>query len=182
MVFVIAIVASSLSRVRFPATPWTARLPCPSPSPKSAQTHVHESMMPSNHLILCCSILLLPSIFPSNRVFSNKSAFCIRWPKYWSFSFRISLSNEYPRFISFLKVFVREIKIEVFLFRLQKQESRLWLTSEPAWIMCLPESTSTFTSKSSGALVKKGRGSWDFLSPWRPGQAPRVYGILWCTK
>ena len=60
-----------------------------------------ESVMPSNHLILCCSLLLLPSIFPSIRVFSNESVLCIRWPKYWSFSFSISLSNEYSGLISF---------------------------------------------------------------------------------
>ena len=57
--------------------------------------------MPSNHLILCRPLLLLPSIFPSIRVFSNESALCIRWPKYWSFSFRISPSNEHPGLISF---------------------------------------------------------------------------------
>ena len=57
--------------------------------------------MPSNHLILCHSLLLLPSIFPSMRVFSNESAFRITWPKYWSFSFNISPSNEHPRLISF---------------------------------------------------------------------------------
>ena len=60
-----------------------------------------ESVMPSNHLILCCPLLLLPSIFPSIRVFSNESALCIRWPKYWSFSFNISPSNEHPGLISF---------------------------------------------------------------------------------
>ena len=60
-----------------------------------------ESVMPSNHLILCHRLLLLPSIFPSIRVFSNESAFHIRWPKYWSFSFNISLSNEHPGLISF---------------------------------------------------------------------------------
>ena len=60
-----------------------------------------ESVMPSNHLILCHPLLLLPSIFPSIRVLSNESAFCIRWPKYWSFSFNISPSNEYPGLISF---------------------------------------------------------------------------------
>ena len=59
------------------------------------------SAMPSNHLILCHPLLLLPSIFPSIRVFSNESAFCIRWPKYWSFSFNISPSNEHPELISF---------------------------------------------------------------------------------
>ena len=60
-----------------------------------------ESVMPSNHLILCCPLLLLPSIFPSIRVFSNESVLCIRWPKYWSFSLNISPSNEHPGLISF---------------------------------------------------------------------------------
>ena len=60
-----------------------------------------ESVMPSNHLILCRPLLLLPSFFPSIRVFSNESALCIRWPKYWSFSFNISPSNEHPGLISF---------------------------------------------------------------------------------
>ena len=60
-----------------------------------------ESVMPSNHLVLCCPLLLLPSIFPSIRVFPHKLALCIRWPKYWSFSFRISPSNEYWGLISF---------------------------------------------------------------------------------
>ena len=60
-----------------------------------------ESVMPSNHLILCQPLLLLPSIFPSIRVFSNESVLCIRWPKYWSFSFSISPSNEYSGLISF---------------------------------------------------------------------------------
>ena len=60
-----------------------------------------ESVMPSNHLILCHPFLLLPSIFPSIRVFFNESVLCIRWPKYWSFSFSISPSNEYSGLISF---------------------------------------------------------------------------------
>ena len=60
-----------------------------------------ESVMPSSHLILCRPLFLLPSIFPSIRVFSNESAFRIRWPKYWSFSFNISPSNEHPGLISF---------------------------------------------------------------------------------
>ena len=58
-----------------------------------------ESVMPSNYLILCCPLLLLPSIFPNIRVFSNESALHIRWPKYWSFSFNISPSNEHPGLI-----------------------------------------------------------------------------------
>ena len=60
-----------------------------------------KSVMSSNHLILCCPLLLLPSVFPSIRVFSNESALRIRWPKYWSFSFNISPSNEHPGLISF---------------------------------------------------------------------------------
>ena len=59
--------------------------------------------MPSNHLILCLPLLLLPSIFPSNMIFSNESALCIRWPKYWSFSFNISPSNEHPGLVSLIK-------------------------------------------------------------------------------
>ena len=68
--------------------------------PELAQTHVRESVMPSNHLILCRP-LLLPSVFPSIRIFSNESVLCTRWPKYWSFNFSISPSNEYSGLISF---------------------------------------------------------------------------------
>ena len=66
-----------------------------------AQTHIHLLVMPSNHLILCRHLFLLPSIFPSIRVFSSESVLYIRWPKYWSFSFGISPSNEYSGLISF---------------------------------------------------------------------------------
>ena len=69
--------------------------------PEFAQTMSIESVMPSNHLILCHPFLLLPSFFPSIRVFSNESVLCNRWPKYWSFSFSISPSNEYWGLISF---------------------------------------------------------------------------------
>ena len=91
----------SLSRVHFFASPWTAaRLPCPSTTSGSLlKLTSTESVMPSNHLTLCSPLLLLPSIFPSIKVVSNELAFCIRWPKYWSFS--ISPSNEYSGLISF---------------------------------------------------------------------------------
>ena len=95
----------SLSHVRLSATPWTTArqaslsitnsrsLPKPMPI---------ESMVPSNHLIpFCRPLLLLPSIFPSIRVFSSESALHVRWPKYWSFSFNVSPSNEHPELISF---------------------------------------------------------------------------------
>ena len=78
----------------------TSGLPVHHQLPESPQTHVHESMMPSSHLILCHPHLFMLSIFPSIRVFSNESAFCISWPKYWSFSFSISPSNEYSGLIS----------------------------------------------------------------------------------
>ena len=94
----------SLGRVWLFATPWTTAHQASlfitnSWSPLKPMSI--ESVMPSNHLILCRPLLLLPSIFPSVRVFSNKSALRIRWPKYWSFSFNISPSNEHPGLISF---------------------------------------------------------------------------------
>ena len=69
--------------------------------PEFTQTHVHRVVMPSNYLILCHPLLLLPSVFLSIRVFSNESALRIKWPEYWSFSFSISPSNEYSGLISF---------------------------------------------------------------------------------
>ena len=97
-------VSSVFSRVWFFATPWIAadqaslsisNLRSP---PKSMSI---ELVMPSNHLFLCCPLLLLPSIFPSIRVFSNDSVLHSKWPKYWSFSFSISPSNQYSGLISF---------------------------------------------------------------------------------
>ena len=78
-----------------------ARPPWPSPTPGVHKLMSIESVMPSSHLILCRPLLLLPLIPPSIRVFSNESTLCMRWPKYWSFSFSISPSNEHPGLISF---------------------------------------------------------------------------------
>ena len=93
-----------LSHVRLFATPW-ATAPQASLSITNSRSLPKlmsiEPVMPSNHLILCHPLLLLPSIFPGIRVFSNGSALCIRWPKYWSFTFSISPSNEYSGLISF---------------------------------------------------------------------------------
>ena len=77
------------------------RPPCPSPAPSLLKLMSIESVMPSNHLILCCPLLFPPSIFPSIRVFSNESVLPIRWTKYWSFSFSICPSSEYSGLISF---------------------------------------------------------------------------------
>ena len=98
------VVVLSLSHVQLFVTPWTAAhqaslsfiTPCGLLKFMSI-----EAVMPSNHLIFCCPLLLLPEIFPSIRVFSNELAVHIRWPKYWSVSFSISLSNEYSGLISF---------------------------------------------------------------------------------
>ena len=94
----------SLSRVQFFGTPWTIARQA-SLSITNSQSLLKlisiEPIMPSSHLFLGCPLLLLPSIFPSIRVFSNESALCIRWQKYWSFSFSISPYNEHPGLISF---------------------------------------------------------------------------------
>jgi len=100
----VIVIVQSLSNVQLFATPWTAALQA-SLSFTISQSLLKlmsiESVMPSNHLILCCPLLLLPSIFPSIRVFSNESVLPIKWPKYWSFSFSISPSNEYSGLIYF---------------------------------------------------------------------------------
>ena len=93
----------SLSRVWLFGTPWTAACQASLSITNSwslLKLMSIESVMPSNHLILCCPLLFLPSVFPSIRIFSNESALCIRWPNHWSFSFNISPSKEHPGSIS----------------------------------------------------------------------------------
>ena len=98
------VIVQSLSRLQLFAIPWIVALQA-SLSSTTSQSLLKlmsvESVMPSNHLILCRPVLLLPSIFPSIWVFSNESTLCFRWPKYWSFGFSISPSNEYSGLISF---------------------------------------------------------------------------------
>ena len=116
----------SLSHVRLFASPWTAARQASLsitnsqslPKPMSI-----ESVMPSNHLILYHPLLLLPSILPSIRVFSNESALCIRWPKDWSFSFNISPSNEHPGPISFRMDWLDLLAIQGTLKRLLQHHS-----------------------------------------------------------
>ena len=92
-----------------------------------------ESVTPSNHLILCCPFLLPPSVFPSIRVFSKELAFCIRWPKYWSFSFSISPSNEYSGLISFtidwLDLFAVQRTLKSLLQHHSSKVSILWCSA-----------------------------------------------------
>ena len=115
-----------LSHVRLFVTPWTAARQA-SLSITNSQSLFKlmsiESVMPSNHLILCHPLLLLPSIFPSIRVFSSESVLRIRWPKYWSFSFNISPSNEYSRLISFRTDWLDLLAVQGTLKSLLQQHS-----------------------------------------------------------
>ena len=100
-----------------------AKPPCPSPTPRLYPNSSPLIQMPYNHLILSCSLLLLPSIFPSIRVFSNESVLCIRWPKYWSFSFNISPSNKYWGLISFRMDWFNLLTVQETLKRLLQHHS-----------------------------------------------------------
>ena len=115
----------SLSRVQLLATPWTtahqASLSITN-SRSLLKLMSTETVMPSNHLILCHPLLLLPSIFPSSRVFSNESALRIRWPKDWSFSFNISPSNEYSGLISFRMDWLDLLAVQGTLSTVQKHQ------------------------------------------------------------
>ena len=123
----------SLSRVQLFVTPWTAACQA-SLSITNSQSLPKlmsiESVMPSSHLIFCCPLLLLPSIFPSIRVFSDESALHIRWPKYWSFSFSISPSNEHSQLISFridwFDLLVVQGTLKSLLQHHSSKESMLW--------------------------------------------------------
>ena len=91
-----------------------------------------ESVMPSKHLILCHHLLLLPLIFPSTRVFSNESILCIRWPKYWSFSFRIGPSNECSGLISFRMDWLSLLAVQG---TVQRHSSKAWILRPSAFFM-----------------------------------------------
>ena len=141
----------SLSHVRLFATPWTAACQASlsitnswsPPKPVSI-----ESVMLSNHLILCRPLLLLPSIFPSIRVFSNESALCIRWPKYWSFSFNISPSNEHPGLISFRMDWLDLLAIQGTLKSLlQHHSSKASIIRHSAFFIVQPSHPNMTTGK-----------------------------------
>ena len=123
----------SLSHVRLFATPWIAACQASlsiTNSQSSLKLMSIESVMPSNHLTLCHPLLLPPSIFSSIRVFSNESVLCIRWSKYWSFSFSISPSNEYSGLISFridwLDLFAVQGTLKSLLQHHSSKASILW--------------------------------------------------------
>ena len=143
----------SLTRVQLFATPWTiARRASLSSTNYQSLLKLRsiESVMPSNHLILCRPLLLPPSIFPSIRVFSNESALRIKWPKYWSFSFSISPSNEYSGLISFRIDWLDHLRESKGLSRvfsittIQKHpflstQLSLWSDSQESWNQMTPE-------------------------------------------
>ena len=116
----------SLSCVRLFATPWTTASQASlfiTNSQSLPKLMSIESVMPSNHIILCRPLVLLPSIFPNIRVFSNESALCIRWPKYWSFSFNLSPFNEHPGLISFRMDWLDPLAVKGTLKSLLKHHS-----------------------------------------------------------
>ena len=131
----IVVVVQWLSHVQLFATPWTAACQASVPITNSLsllKLMSIESVMPCYHLILCCPLLLLPSTFPSIKVFSNELVFNIRWPKYWIFSFNISPSNEHPGLISFrmdwLDLLAVQRTLKSLLQNHSSKASILWLS------------------------------------------------------
>ena len=115
-----------------------------------------ESVIPSNHLILCCPLPLLPSIFPSIRVFSNESALPMRWPKYWSFSFNISPSNEHPGLISFRMDWLDLLAVQGTLKSLQHHSSKASTLQHSAFFIVQLSHPYMNTGKTIALM------SWDF--------------------
>ena len=130
------VVAQSLCPAQLFATPWTAACQASLPFTISwslLKLMSIESVMPSNHLILCCPLLLLPPILPSIRIFSTESVLCMRCPKYWSFSFSISPSNEYSGLISFMMDWLELLAVQgtlnSFLQHHISKASMLWCSA-----------------------------------------------------
>ena len=154
--------------------------------------------MPSNHLILCHSLLLLPSIFPSIRIFSNESALRTRWPKYWSFSFSISPSNEYPGLVSFrmncldllavqgtLKNLLKHHSSKASIFQhsafFTVQLSHPYMTSGKTialtrWTFVGKRTSLLFNMLSGESEVKSLSRVQLFATPWTPGSS--IHGIF----
>ena len=155
----------SLSRVQLFGTPWTA-------AHQSSLSITHswslprlmsiESVMPSNPLILCCPLLLLPSIFPNIRVFSNESALPIRWPKYWSFSFNISPSSEHFQMFKLVLENAEEpeIKLPTFAGSLKKQESSRKISISA--LLTMPRPLTMWITINCGKFWKR----WEYQTTW----------------
>ena len=154
-----------LSCVWLFATPWTAAHQASlsiTNSRSLPRLMSIESVMPSNPLILCRPLLLLPSIFPNIRVFSNESALHIRWPKYWSFSFNISPSNEHFQIFKLVleKAEELEIKLPTFAGSSKKQESSR-KTSISA-LLTMPSPLSVWITINCGKFWKR----WEYQTTW----------------
>ena len=121
--------------------------------PEFTQTHVHRSVMPSSHLILCPPLLLLPPITPSIRVFSSESTCSMRWPKYWSFSFNISPSNEHPGLMSFRMDWLGLLALQGTLKSLLQHHS-----SKASILRC----SAFFTVQLSHPYMTTGKTKWFF--------------------
>ena len=161
---IVVVVVQFLSCVQFFVTPWTSAHQS-SLSFTISQSLLKlmsvESMMPSNHLILCRPLLLLPSVFPSIRIFSNESALHIRWPKYWSFSFSISPSNEYSGLISFMIDRFYLLAVQGTLKSLlQHHSSKASILQRSAFFM-VQLSLSYMTTGQTIALTR-----WTFAGKW----------------
>ena len=165
-----------------PQEPQHTRPPCTSNSRSPPKPMSIESMMPSNHLILCCPLILLPSIFPSIRVFSNESALHIRWPKYWSFSINISPSNKHP--IKWCSKFSKPgfnstwtVNFQIFKLDLEKTEepeiklsisvgsSKRWETSRKistSALMTMPKPLTVWITTNCGKFWKR----WEYQTTW----------------
>ena len=162
------------------------RPPWPSPTPEFTQLMSIESVMSSNHLILCHSLLLLPSIFPSIRVFSKQSALHVRWPKYWSFSFSISISNEHPGLISFRMDWLDLLTVQGTLKSLlQHHSSKASIQRCSAFFIVQLSNPYMITGKTI-ALTRQtfvGKDSWESLGvqgdPTSPFWRRSALGFLW---
>ena len=137
-------------------TPWTAAHQAASLSITNTQSLLKfmsiESVVPFHHLILCHPLLVLPSIFPSIKVFSDESVICTRWPKYWSFSFSTSPSNEYSALISFRMDWFGLLGVQGTLRSLLQHHS-----SKPSILWCLAFFMSEFHISPGGQKLKRGR-------------------------
>ena len=136
-----------------------AKLPCPSLSPRVLRLMSIESVMPSNHLVLCRPLRLLLLLFPSIRVFSNKSALCIRWPKDRSFSFNISPSNDYSALISFRMVWFNLLAVQGTLKSLLQHHSSKALILWCSAFFLVQLSHLYMTTEKTIALIR-----WTFVS------------------
>ena len=166
----------SLSRVRLFATPWTAARQA-SLSVTNSQSLLKlmsvESVMPSTHLVLCCPLLLLPSVFPSIRVFFSELALSIRWPKHWSLNFSITPSDEYLGPSLRTALFVSRLEQDYMLNTVE-----VWAGSGEAWVWISPQT-------SSRMVLMKALQKWDWSQPsqevfafWE-GKRLYLVGVNW---